>query len=104
MSGVKGRSGPRARSIGRRRRDIVDKAWELVANKLFGVGSVRKDKLSIAHSMVLRSMPQVIEGEGFDNRNIVQILSGLSIEELRVIATPSVSSVSPEGISSPRPV
>lgn len=53
MSGVKGRSGRRVWSIEEKRHHIIDKAWELTAQKL---ESEDKDRFDTAKDLVLKDM------------------------------------------------
>jgi hypothetical protein len=73
MSGVKGRSGRKSRSDEKKRLDIIDRAWDLVRDKLH---SDDKNRYDIARDIVLRDITQKVKGEGFDSKgtDIYQII------------------------------
>jgi len=73
MAGVKGRSGRKSTTDEQKRLVIIDKAWDIVNAELQDDKVKRADKISLAKDIVVRSMTQKIEGEGFDT-NIYNFL------------------------------
>ena len=66
-------SGRRKESDKEKRLAIIDKAWDIVNEELNDVKVPRKDKIALSKDIVVRSMTQKIEGEGFDT-NIYNFL------------------------------
>ena len=70
MSGVKGRSGRRPLRDEEKRLKIIDKAWELVGERLH---SDHKSRFDLARDVVLKDITQHIKGEGISSKSITLI-------------------------------
>lgn len=64
MAGVKGRSGRKSLSDEAKRLKIIERAWDLVGERL---NSDHTDRYLYAKDIVLKDITQKVHGEGFDN-------------------------------------
>lgn len=71
MAGVKGRSGRKSKRDEQKRLEIIERAWDLVREKLFAPGN---EKFKIACEIALKDMTTKIEGTGVDAVRIFNIL------------------------------
>jgi hypothetical protein len=62
MAGVKGRSGRRSLSDSQKRHRIIDKSWDLIEKNLDNPELDIKIKLEIASKLVVKDIPNVVEG------------------------------------------
>jgi hypothetical protein len=63
MAGVKGRSGRRTTSVEDKRKQVIDKAWEVCFQILTSPDTTLAQKADIAKAIVVKNIPQEIEGE-----------------------------------------
>ncbi len=73
MSGVKGRSGRQKAPFQQQRANTIDKAWVLLEKFIDDPEIALKEKLDVCKGLAIKSMPDVIEGEGFETNNLVLI-------------------------------
>jgi len=72
MAGVKGRSGRKSMRDEEKRLRIIDKAWQLVAEKL---NSLDTDRFQVARDIVIRDITQHIKGEGIASDTKVIVIN-----------------------------
>ena len=72
MAGVKGRSGRRSKKDEEKRLAIIDKAWELISEKL---NSKDPGRYAIAKDIVVKDITTKLEGRGFGDAKIIVIHS-----------------------------
>ena len=72
MAGNKN-SGRRIASVTEKRKKIIDKAWDIIEEQLDDPNIPRRDKLNLARDLVVKSIPQEIDGADLTIQNYVQI-------------------------------
>lgn len=78
MSGVKGRSGRKSLTDEAKRLRIIEKAWDLIEKSFDDQTITLSQKLECAKAVALKSMPDLIEGEGFESNNLVLVRYALN--------------------------
>ena len=80
MAGKKGRSGRKSIRDEEKRLKVIEKAWELVSQKLNSNDIAR---FSVAKDIVLKDQTTKIEGKGFDANQHIQLIQQLPEGDLR---------------------
>ena len=64
MAGIKGRSGRKSRTDEQKRQLIIDRAWDIAKEFMNDPNISLKDKMEVACKIIVKDMPEVIEGGG----------------------------------------
>ena len=85
MAGVKGRSGRRSTTDEEKRRAVIDKAWETIAEALNDTTLTLKYRAELAARLAVKDMPTQLEGASL-GRQIVIVRNGQNERSNKTVA------------------
>ena len=78
MAGVKGRSGRKSLRDEEKRLKAIEKAWDLVTERLF---SNNPNKYKLAEGIVLKDITTKLEGKGFGGNAVIIFRNPRAVQE-----------------------